>query len=72
MIVGQILDENEIMSDVVIDKMNSSNIWVTIELKSTFKRTIFKIIFEIYFNRKQRNGQIFFHKVQLSFFFLHK
>lgn len=34
MIVGQILDENELMSDKAIDKMNSSNIWVTIELKS--------------------------------------
>ena len=34
MVVGQILDENEAMTDYNIDKMNSSNIWVNIELKS--------------------------------------
>lgn len=34
MIVGQILEENEIMLDYATDKMNSSNIWVNIELKS--------------------------------------
>lgn len=36
MIVGQILDENEIMLDSTTDKMNSSNIWINIELKSFF------------------------------------
>ena len=58
MIVGQILEENEVMLDYATDKMNSSNIWVNIELKS--KRFSYKIYKNLIFFKENKEMTKFF------------